>query len=92
MQAIITKYLGPTNNRGSRIVAKCERGRIIVSWDYKLNVNENHKAARDALLRRFIREDVEKYGPTSKSGWDGKWIMGGTHKFNVHVHASEAIA
>lgn len=45
MQAIITKYHGATNTRGSRISARSQAGRKFYSWDYALGVEENHKAA-----------------------------------------------
>lgn len=50
MQTIITKYLGPTNSRGGRIVAKCWNGKKTVSYDHSLNADANHKAAADALI------------------------------------------
>lgn len=68
MRAIRTKYLGPTNNRPSRIKVIDEgwgdRSRsIVVPWDHALDVNENHKwAARVALL---------------KWEWYGRWVGGG---------------
>jgi len=53
MQAIETKYMGPTNHRGSRVKAKCEGGQITVSWNYALNSQENHAAAIEALMERL---------------------------------------
>lgn len=53
MQAIRTKYHGPTNTKGSRISAQCEAGRIYVSYDYALNIEDNHKAACDALVKKL---------------------------------------
>lgn len=44
-QAIITKYLGPTNHRGSRIKVKAYAGSKTYAWDYSLDVNENHTKA-----------------------------------------------
>jgi len=52
-QAIVTKYLGPTNHRGSRIKAKCQSGSITVSWDSNLHINENHTAAATALAQKM---------------------------------------
>jgi len=52
-QAIATKYLGPTNHRGSRIVATCEAGRLVVPLDYALNTVQNHAAAAIALARKL---------------------------------------
>jgi hypothetical protein len=52
-QAIQTKFHGPTNTRGARVSARADAGRVIVSWDYALNVTDNHKAAAVALARRY---------------------------------------
>jgi len=50
MQAISTKYVGPTNYRGSRIIASCEALRRTFAWNYALGVEENHRAAALALV------------------------------------------
>lgn len=63
-QAIVTKWFGPTNSRGSRVKAKAAAGSITVSWDYGLNVADNHAAAARALA--------------DKLGWPGAWVGGGT--------------
>ena len=57
MQAIITTYKFATNTRGSRILARCTRGSISVSYDYELDSDFNHIAAAQALVNRFIKED-----------------------------------
>lgn len=62
MQAIITKYIPPTNTRGSRIKATCERGSLTVTWDDELDPSENHRAVCDALCAKFDAEDAAKYG------------------------------
>ena len=64
MQAIVTKYLGPTNFRGSRVKASCEARSITVSWDDAKDVNDNHDAAARQLAKAL--------------GWDkyGKWVGG----------------
>ena len=53
MQAIITKYLGPTNTRGSRIKATAWAGSVTVSYDYSLDTVGNHKAAAQALCDKL---------------------------------------
>jgi hypothetical protein len=63
-QAIATRYHGPTNARGARVSATAQAGRIYVSWDYALGMDENH----DAAARAFV----------AKWGWDGRWIGGGS--------------
>jgi hypothetical protein len=46
MKAIITKYLGPTNHRGSRIRVSAEDCKTItVSWSSELDSEDNHYAA-----------------------------------------------
>lgn len=62
-QAIQTKYLGPTNYRGSRVRATCQmRKAITLIWDDGLNVDENHKRAAHALAKQL--------------GWSGMWYGG----------------
>lgn len=62
MQAIETKYIGPTNFRGGRIVARCEAERISVSYDHALGLVENHMAAAQALAKKL--------------DWQGTWAGG----------------
>ncbi|TXH40544.1 MAG: hypothetical protein E6Q97_39425 [Desulfurellales bacterium] len=40
MQAIQTRYLGPTNSRGSRIKAWCDRGSITIPYPHHLSRGE----------------------------------------------------
>ena len=53
MQAIITRFLPCTNTRPSRVKAIAEAGSVILSWDHALNSDGNHKAAAEALRRKF---------------------------------------
>ena len=62
-QAILTYFVGPTNFRGSRIVAKAQAGRIVLPWDDALDVNENHERAAKAYA--------------AKLGWKGRLVSGG---------------
>lgn len=66
MQAIQTKYLGPTNSRGARIKVWAEAGAMIVSYDHALSAERNHVEA--------IRKYAEKWG------WFGRWTIGGAEK------------
>jgi hypothetical protein len=52
-QAIVTKYLGPTNFRGGRVKATAEAGSITLFWDCSLNSDANHRRAAEALAARF---------------------------------------
>jgi hypothetical protein len=56
-QAIRTRYHGPSDVRGSRIVARAEAGSVTVGYDHSLNLSENHAAAARVLIAKF--------------GWDG---------------------
>ena len=85
MQTIITKYLGPTNHRGSRIKARQSASyagapkSVTIDWDYSLNVEQNHKAAAIAFA--------------AKMGWAGQWVggdNGDTGYVFVNVDAAEA--
>ena len=68
MQTIITKYLGPTNHRGSRIKARQSASyagapmSITIDWDYSLSAEQNHKAAAMAFA--------------AKMNWLGDWVGG----------------
>lgn len=66
MQAIITKFIAPTNTRGSRYKASCERGSLTVDADHALSAEENHRAVCDALCSRFDADDAARYGTASR--------------------------
>ena len=79
-QAIATKYLPATNNRGARIKATAWGGSATVPYDYALDVDRNHKAAADA--------------PIAKMGWKGTYAQGGnvegTGYYFVNVEGTNA--
>ena len=62
-QAITTKFHGPTNTRGARIVACASAGRLTTPWDYGSNIQTNHAAAARALAEKLE--------------WRGVWVSGG---------------
>jgi hypothetical protein len=54
MKAIKTKYKGPTNYRGSRIIASDEDGnRITISYPYELSGEAVHRKAAEALCEKM---------------------------------------
>lgn len=71
-QAIVTKYLGPTNFRGSRVKATCDAGSITLGWDHSLNSEDNHTRAAQALA--------------DKLGWKGTMIGGGLPAGNGNAY------
>ncbi|WP_059491413.1 hypothetical protein [Burkholderia ubonensis] len=68
MQAIVTKYLGPTDTRGARIKASCDAGSVAIPFDHALGQEERHAAAAMALAR--------KLGWTRDAGHLGRWVVG----------------
>lgn len=63
MQAIITRYHGPTENRGARISASTYKHRTYISYPHELNQEKAHmEAARAHML---------------KMGWSGTMQSGG---------------
>lgn len=64
--------------RGSRIKASCERGSIMVSYPDELSGDACHIYAADQLCRKFIAEDVKRYGSDAgRSVWAMPRICGG---------------
>jgi len=53
MQAIQTRYFGPTNSRGARIKATAAAGSVTISYPYELSGQETHHAAAQALAAKF---------------------------------------
>lgn len=64
MQSIITRYLGATNTKPSRVFAKASAGahKLTVNWDHSLCYEQNHTAAAKALAE--------------KAGWNGHYQGG----------------
>ena len=73
MQAIETKYFGPSNVKGSRIRATAQAGSVTVGYDHALNGDENHKAAAVKLMKKFSWKGGI-VGGTLKSG-NMVWVM-----------------
>lgn len=48
-QALLTRFLAPTDTRGARVSVLAQRGRKIYAWDHALNTCDNHaRAATEA--------------------------------------------
>ena len=72
-QAIETKYLGPTNHRGARVVARCAAGRKVIPWKHELNPAENHALAACALAKVL--------------GWNMPTHLAGTREGYVAIYS-----
>ena len=72
-QAIVTRYYGPGNVRGSRIRATCDRGSITISYPDDVSGADCHAVAVRELLARFQREDgAGRSWPSFE-----RWVCGG---------------
>ena len=72
MQAIRTRYLGPTTHRGARIVARATAGRRVYDYDYSLSPQDNHKAAACDFCRDVRDGEVEPFAGGNLH--DGSWV------------------
>jgi len=75
MQTIITKYLGPTNHRGSRYKATHTGGytSVTLDCDYSMSAEANHTDAAMALAEKL--------------NWDGYYIGGHISEGMVFVNS-----
>ncbi len=77
MQAIVTKYLGPTNYSGSRVKASCDAGSVTVSYAHEYSLSDNHDRAASVLAQKL--------------GWFGVYASGSLPDGRyAHVSAPEA--
>ena len=75
MKAIETTYHGPTNTRGSRIIARDSDGnRVSIPYPHELSGEAVHRKAAEALR--------------DKMGWTGELIGGGTKRGYCFVFTS----
>ena len=67
--SIRTRYVGPSNFRGSRLtvsddgVCRGRRRRMVVNWDHAKRPDENHAHAARLWLARHIDHPTEIDGP-----------------------------
>ncbi len=75
MQAIITRYAGPTNTKGGRIIASNPDGkRHVISYPHELNSEQAHRKAAEGLR--------------DKMSWKGELIGGGLRRGYAWVFVS----
>jgi hypothetical protein len=58
MQAIRTQYKGPTDTRGSRIVATSYKARSTFPYDHELDLATNHTRAAELHVAKAWRTDA----------------------------------
>jgi hypothetical protein len=75
MTTIITRYVGATNYKGSRIIADAGmKRRITVSYPH--DSSDPHRVAALALCAKF--------------GWQGVLVEGGMERGNAYVFLSDS--
>lgn len=65
MQAIETKYLGPTNFKGARIKAQCAAKALTIGYNHALNLEDNHINAAYALIKSLQWDHLKPKALTS---------------------------
>ena len=89
MQAIKTRFVGPTNTKGSRVKASCDAGTVTLSWDYSVGSEGNHQKAAMALLNKIHSQSGHF------DGWKGPWVgatyNGDTYWVNQTTARSECV-
>lgn len=76
MKAILTRYLGPTNTRGARIVASAEGvARLTVGYPHELDSEAAHAKAAEALANKYgwLQINSLKRGLVSGGLPNGDW-------------------
>ena len=71
VQAIETRYLGPTNTKGGRIRARAWAGAITVPYDPALSSEDNHRAAAMALEAKYGWAPCEHWATGCNAKGDG---------------------
>lgn len=75
MQAIVCKYYGPSNVRGSRIKASCAAGSVTIGYPHEKNSGEDaHRAAADALMAK-LGWDAEGFKLSAGCLPNGDWVF-----------------
>lgn len=70
LQAIVTRYLPPTNYRPARIVVQCYAKRMVVEWDDGAGPDANHcRAAGILILALGWHERKWTYGSLPGNGF-----------------------
>ena len=72
-QAIVTRYLCPTNTKPSRIRATCDRASLTIPFPQGESLVDAHAVAVRSLLAKFAKEDGADHSWPSFE----RWVCGG---------------
>ena len=87
MQAIVTRYLGPTDYRGARIKAACDADSITINYPHELSGEDVHRAAAEALLVKLGWDTAHGYKPFRLVGGALPQISRDSYAFVLVFHA-----
>jgi hypothetical protein len=91
VQAITTKYLGPTDHKGSRIKATCQAGSITLEWDSTLDSTANHDKAAVALADKLGWREGYHGDMVRGSPLDGGYVYCFTGRKGLNVIPGKSI-
>ena len=73
MVAIVTRYHGPTNTKGTRYSASAQGYKVYVAIDHALDEEENHRQAAVKLCKK-IGWDADRFFGGFMDNGDGAWV------------------
>jgi len=73
MVAIVTRYHGPTNTKGTRYSASVQGYKVYVDIDHALDEEENHRQAAVKLCKKIGWDEDRFFGGSMASG-DWAWV------------------
>lgn len=83
MFAIKTRYVGPTNHRGSRIIATGNGSRIVCTYDDIISAWHNHSLAMLELIRHMRKNGT--LSPSVGGEWCGGELDNDTYVWCHHA-------
>lgn len=90
MQAIVTKFISPTDTKGARIKASCDAGSITISYPYVNSEEACHALAAMALVRKLGWVPTNLNTGEHQNGYVGAWAAGGVRMGYVFAFAFSA--
>ncbi len=75
MRCIVTKYLGPTNHRGSRVKATCGEKSVTIPWDDAKGSVENHDLTARVLASKLSSRAASLVSAESPDGRGYVYVM-----------------
>lgn len=71
LQAIETHYVGPTDYRGSRIVARWGDDKVTVPYSYEVSGSAVHRVAAEAMMAKVRAAQ----GSPERAAWLDQYVL-----------------